>query len=130
MSAWVQAAIGLAALAVLGLGVCLVPLVLELRRTIRAAQELLRGIERDLTPAVSDLRSLMKTLSRTAETVNSGVTRLQVALGAVEDVAETVRFINDLARRAITPRLVTFASFLVGTRAGLRFLIQSLLRRK
>ena len=109
MSAWVQAAIGLAALAVLGLAVCLVPLVLELRRTIRAAQELLRGIERDLTPAASDLRSLMKNLSRTAE---------------------TVRFINDLARKAITPRLAMFASFLVGTRAGLRFLIRSLLGRK
>jgi uncharacterized protein YoxC len=110
--------------------VCVVPLILELRRTLRAAQELLRGVERDLTPALSDLRSLMKNLSRTAETVNGGVTRLQIAVGAVEDIAETVRFINDLARKAITPRLATFASFLVGTRAGLRFLIRTLLGRK
>ncbi len=130
MSAWVQAAIGLAALAVLALAVCLVPLVLELRRTIRAAHEVLRAVERDVTPALSDLRSLMKNLSRTAETVNGGVARLQGAVGAVEEVAETIRLINDLARKSVAPRLAAFASFLVGTRAGLRFLIRNLLGRR
>ena len=130
MSVWVQMALLVAAVAVLVLALYLVPVLMELRRTIRATHELLRGVERDLTPALSDLRSLMKNLSRTAETVNSGVARLQGAVGAVEEVAETIRFINDLARKSVAPRLATFASFLVGTRAGLRFLIRSLVGRR
>jgi uncharacterized protein YoxC len=130
VSVWAQGSIFVAALAVLVLVVWLLPVVAELRRTIRAAHELLRGVERDLGPALSDLRVLMKNLSRTAETVQGGVTRLQGAVGAVEEVAETVRFLNDLGRKSIAPRLATFAGFLVGTRTGLRFLIRSLLGRK
>ncbi|MGH9365705.1 MAG: DUF948 domain-containing protein [Thermoanaerobaculia bacterium] len=107
-----------------------VPAFLQLRRTLRQAEEFLRLVELELRPALIDLKEVIRHLNRVSDTVTGGVEKVGGTLEAIHDVGQTVRIANELVQQIVFPKLITGAAFMTGLRAGLRTLIVRLVGRR
>lgn len=107
-----------------------VPAFLQLRRTLRQAEEFLRLVELELRPALIDMKEVIRHLNRVSDTVTGGVEKVGGTLEAIQEVGETVRIANELVQQIVFPKLITGAAFMTGLRVGLRTLIVRLVGRR
>ena len=107
-----------------------VPAFLQLRRTLRQAEEFLRLVELELRPALIDMKEVIRHLNRVSDTVTGGVEKVGGTLEAIQEVGQTVRIANELVQQIVFPKLITGAAFMTGLRAGLRTLIVRLVGRR
>ena len=108
----------------------MVPAFLQLRRTLRQAEEFLRMVELELGPALIDLKEIFRNLNRTSDQVATGMEKVSGTLEAIGEAGQTVRDANRLIQGIVFPKLVTGVALMTGIRVGLRTLVGRLLGRR
>lgn len=96
----------------------LVPLLIQLRKTVAESDKLLAKMNADLPSLVSDLRSMSQNLNDLADLTRSGVEHASVLLHAVGEVGESVQQVHNVVRGTSGNLLTNVASVVAGFKAA------------
>ncbi|PWB78310.1 MAG: hypothetical protein C3F08_08870 [Candidatus Methylomirabilota bacterium] len=108
----------------------MIPVLVQLRRTARQAEDFLRLVELELRPMLTEAKDVMRNLNRASDQVNDGLGKMSGTLDAVAEAGRTVRDVNHLVQQFVFPKLITGAAFATGLQAGLKTLIVKLMGRR
>ena len=112
------ACLGAAAFAVL-VGF-LVPVLINVRKTVAESERLVATMNADLPALVSDLRSMTRNLNALTDQARNGVEHASVLLHAVGEVGESVQQVHDVMRGSSGTLLTNVASLVAGVKAATR----------
>ena len=98
----------------------LVPVLIELRKTMVESQTLLAKMNADLPALVAELRAMSQNLNDLADQARGGVEHASVLLHAVGEVGESVQQVHDVVRGSSGTLLTNMASVMAGVRAATR----------
>ncbi len=76
----------------------LVPLLIQVRKTVAESEQLLAKMNVDMPPLVADLRSMSQNLNDLADQARGGVEHAAVLLHAVGEVGESVQQVHNVVR--------------------------------
>lgn len=122
----VQAALGVIALTGLLVAAFLIPTLQQIRRAAQELQSLLKTLELELQPAMTDLKEAIRHLSTVSGEVSLSIEKVGGTVETIQKVGETIRVVNSL----LFPRLIVAVSFLKGLGAGIGFLVKELGKKK
>jgi uncharacterized protein YoxC len=98
----------------------LVPVLIQVRKTVAESEQLLVKMNADLPPLVADLRSMSQNLNDLADQARSGVEHAAVLLHAVGEVGESVQQVHNVVRGSSGALLTNVASVVAGFKAATR----------
>ena len=96
----------------------LVPLLIQVRKTVEEAETLVSKLNADLPTLVTELRAMSQNLNDLTEQVRGGVEHAAVLLHAVGEVGESVNQVHSLMRGSGGTLLANVASVVAGLRAA------------
>lgn len=96
----------------------LVPLLIQLRKTVAEAETLVAKLNADLPTLVTELRAMSQNLNDLTEQARGGVEHAAVLLHAVGEVGESVNHMHSLVRGSGGTLLANVASVVAGLRAA------------
>ncbi len=96
----------------------LVPVLIQLRKTVAESEQLLAKMNADLPPLVADLRSMSQNLNDLADQARGGVEHAAVLLHAVGEVGESVQQVHNVVRGTSGTLLTNVASVVAGLKAA------------
>lgn len=114
----VEIAAMLAAVAFVVLVGCLVPVLIQLRKTVAESEHLLSKMSAEVPAFVSELRSMSHNLNRLTEEARGGIEHASVLLHAVGEVGESVQQVHDVMRGSSGTLLAKAASVVAGVKAA------------
>ncbi len=115
-----EIAIGLAAIAFAVLVGYLVPVLIQVQKTIAESQQLLAKVNNDLPPLIGELRVMSQNVNELAEQARGGVEHATVLLHAVGEVGESVQQVHNVVRGSSGTLLTNVASVVAGFKAATR----------
>lgn len=116
----VEIAIGLAAIAFAVLVGYLVPVLIQVRKTVAESQQLLAKVNNDLPPLIGELRVMSQKVNELTEQARGGVEHAAVLLHAVGEVGESVQQVHNVVRGSSGTLLTNVASVVAGFKAATR----------
>lgn len=96
----------------------LVPVLIQLRKTVVEFEQLLAKMNADMPPLVADLRSMSQNLNDLADQARGGVEHAAVLLHAVGEVGESVQQVHNVVRGSSGTLLTNVASVVAGFKAA------------
>ncbi|HET9575960.1 MAG TPA: DUF948 domain-containing protein [Nitrospira sp.] len=96
----------------------LVPVLIQLRKTVAESEQLLSKMSAEVPALVSELRSMSHNLNELAEQARGGIEHASVLLHAVGEVGESVQQVHDVVRGSSGTLLAKAASVVAGVRAA------------
>ena len=96
----------------------LVPLLIQVRKTVEEAETLVSKLNADLPTLVTELRAMSQNLNDLTGQVRGGVEHAAVLLHAVGEVGESVNQVHSLMRGSGGTLLANVASVVAGLRAA------------
>jgi uncharacterized protein YoxC len=96
----------------------LVPLLMQVRKTVAESEQLLAKMNADLPPLVEELRAVSQQLNQLTEQARDGVEHAAVLLHAVGEVGESVQHVHNVVRGSSGTLLTNVASVLAGFKAA------------
>ncbi len=96
----------------------LVPLLIQVRKTVAEAEVLVTKLNTDLPTLVTELRAMSQNLNDLTEQARGGVEHAAVLLHAVGEVGESVNQVHSLVRGSGGTLLANVASVVAGLRAA------------
>ena len=96
----------------------LVPLLIQLRKTIAESERLLATLHNDLPSLISELRAMSQNMNDLTEQARVGVEHAAVLLHAVGEVGEVVQHVHDVVRGSSGSMLSNVASVVAGFKAA------------
>lgn len=96
----------------------LVPVLIQLRKTVAESEQLLAQMNTDMPPLVADLRSMSQNLNDLADQARGGVEHAAVLLHAVGEVGESVQQVHNVVRGSSGTLLTNVASVVAGFKAA------------
>ena len=96
----------------------LVPVLIQVRKTVAESEQLLAKMNADLPPLVADLRSMSQNVNDLADQARGGVEHAAVLLHAVGEVGESVQQVHNVVRGSGGMLLTNVASVVAGFRAA------------
>lgn len=108
----------------------MIPMLVQLRRTARQAEDFLRLVELELRPALIDLKEVIRNLNRVSDQVSGGMEKMGGTFEAIAEAGQTVRDANQLVQHFVFPKLIAGAAFTTGLRVGLKTFIVRLMGRR
>jgi len=96
----------------------LVPLLIQVRKTVAEAETLVTKLNADLPTLVTELRAMSQNLNDLTEQARGGVEHAAVLLHAVGEVGESVNQMHSLVRGSGGTLLANVASVVAGLRAA------------
>jgi uncharacterized protein YoxC len=114
----VEIAAMLAAVAFVVLVGCLVPVLIQLRKTVAESEQLLSKMSAEMPALVSDLRSMSRNLNDLAEQARGGIEHASVLLHAVGELGESVQQVHNVMRGSSGTLLTKAASMVAGFKAA------------
>lgn len=96
----------------------LVPVLIQLRKTVAESEQLLAKMNVDMPPLVADLRSMSQNLNDLADQARGGVEHAAVLLHAVGEVGESVQQVHNVVRGSSGTLLTNVASVVAGFKAA------------
>jgi uncharacterized protein YoxC len=96
----------------------LVPVLIQLRKTVAESEQLLAKMNADMPPLVADLRSMSQNLNDLADQARGGVEHAAVLLHAVGEVGESVQQVHNVVRGSSGMLLTNVASVVAGFKAA------------
>ncbi|HMZ56464.1 MAG TPA: DUF948 domain-containing protein [Nitrospira sp.] len=96
----------------------LVPLLIQVRKTVEEAETLVSKLNADLPTLVTELRAMSQNLNDLTEQARGGVEHAAVLLHAVGEVGESVNQVHSLMRGSGGTLLANVASVVAGLRAA------------
>ncbi|MDF2458499.1 MAG: uncharacterized protein K0S79_915 [Nitrospira sp.] len=112
------ACLGAAAFAVL-VGF-LVPVLINVRKTVAESELLVAKLNADLPALASDIRSVTHNLNALSDQARNGVEHASVLLHAVGEVGESVQEVHNVMRGSSGTLLTNVASLVAGVKAATR----------
>jgi uncharacterized protein YoxC len=96
----------------------LVPVLIQLRRTVAESETLFAKMNADLPPLIVELRAMSRNLNDLAEQARGGVEHAAVMLHAIGDVGESVQEVHNLVRGSSGTLLTNMATMVAGFKAA------------
>jgi len=96
----------------------LVPVLIQLRKTVAESEQLLAKISAEVPPLVSELRVMGQNVNDLTDQARSGVEHAAVLLHAVGQVGESVQQVHNVVRGSSGSLLTNMASVLAGVKAA------------
>jgi uncharacterized protein YoxC len=96
----------------------LVPVLIQVRRTMAESEQLLAIMKRDFPPLISELRMMSGNVNDLAEQARGGVEHATVLLHAVGEVGESVQHMHDVVRGSSGSLLANVSSVVAGFKAA------------
>jgi uncharacterized protein YoxC len=114
----VEMAVMLAAAAFAVLVGYLVPVLIQIRKTVAESERVLAKINGELPPLIVELRAMSQNVNDLADQVRGGVEHAAVLLHAVGEVGESVQQVHNVVRGSGGTLLTNVASMVAGFRAA------------
>lgn len=96
----------------------LVPVLIQVRKTVAESEQLFTKMNADLPSLVAELRSMSQNLNDLAEQARGGVEHAAVLLHAVGELGESVQQIHNMVRGSSGTLLTNVASMVAGFKAA------------
>ena len=96
----------------------LVPVLIQVSKTIAESEQLLAKMNNDLPPLVGELRAMSQNMNDLTEQARMGVDHAAVLLHAVGEVGESVQHVHDVVRGSGGSMLTNVASVVAGLKAA------------
>jgi uncharacterized protein YoxC len=98
----------------------LVPVLVQLRKTVAESEQLLAKMNTDMPALVSELRSMSQNLNDLTDQARGGVEHAATLLHAVGEVGESVQQVHNVVRGSSGTLLTNVASVVAGFKAATR----------
>lgn len=96
----------------------LVPLLIQVRKTVAESEQLLSKMNTDMPALVSELRAMSQNLNDLTEQARGGVEHAALLLHAVGEVGESVQQVHNAVRGSSGALLTNVASVVAGLKAA------------
>ncbi|MBK5282807.1 MAG: DUF948 domain-containing protein [Nitrospiraceae bacterium] len=96
----------------------LVPVLIQVRKTVAASEQLLAKMNNDLPPLIGELRAVSHNVNDLTEQARRGVEHAAVLLHAVGEVGESVQHVHDVVKGSSGTLLTNMASVVAGFKAA------------
>ena len=96
----------------------LVPVLMQVRKTVAESEQLLVKMKADLPPLVGELRAMSQNLNNLTDQARDGVEHAVVLLHAVGEVGESVQQVHNVVRGSSGTLLTNVASVVAGFKAA------------
>ena len=96
----------------------LIPVLIQVRKTVAESERLLSKVNADLPTLVGELRSMSQNVNDLADQVRGGVEHAAVLLHAVGEVGESVQQVHNVVRGSSGTLLTNVASMVAGFKAA------------
>jgi len=96
----------------------LVPMLIQLRKTIAESEQLLAQMSSELPSLVREMRAMTENVNTLVDQTRGGVDHAAVFLHAVGDIGDTVQQVHETVRGKSGSLLVNVASMVAGFRAA------------
>ena len=96
----------------------LVPMLIQVRKTVAESEQLLAKMNNDLPPLIGELRAMSHNMKDLTEQARGGVEHAAVLLHAVGEVGESVQHVHDAVKGSSGSMLTNVASVVAGFKAA------------
>ena len=96
----------------------LVPMLIQVRKTVAEAEQLLAKMNSDLPPLIGELRAMSHRVNDLTEQARMGVEHAAVLLHAVGEVGESVQHVHNVVKGTSGSMLTNVASVVAGLKAA------------
>ena len=96
----------------------LIPMVIQVRKTVAESEQLLAKMNHDLPPLIGELRAMSHNMNELTEQARGGVEHAAVLLHAVGEVGESVQHMHDVVKGSSGSMLTNVASVVAGLKAA------------
>ena len=96
----------------------LVPMLVQIRKTVAESEQLLNKMNQDLPPLIGELRAMSHNLTNLTEQARGGVEHAAALLHAVGEVGESVQHVHDVVKGSSGSMLTNVASVVAGFKAA------------
>jgi uncharacterized protein YoxC len=96
----------------------LVPMLVQIRKTVAESEQLLAKMNHDLPPLIDELRTMSHKVNDLTEQARGGVEHATVLLHAVGEVGESVQQVHNAVRGSSGSMLTNVASVVAGFKAA------------
>lgn len=98
----------------------LVPVMIQVRKTVAESEQLLAKMNHDLPPLIDELRAMSHNMTELTEQARGGVEHAAALLHAVGEVGESVQHVHDVVKGSSGSMLTNVASVVAGLKAATR----------
>ena len=96
----------------------LVPVLIQVRKTVAESEQLLAKMNNDLPPLIGELRAVSHNVNSLTEQARIGVEHATVLLHAVGEVGESVQHVHEVVKGSSGSMLTNMASMVAGVKAA------------
>lgn len=96
----------------------LVPVMIQVRKTVAESEQLLAKMNHDLPPLIGELRAISHTMNDLTEHARGGVEHAATLLHAVGEVGESVQHVHNVVKGSSGSMLTNVASVVAGFKAA------------
>ena len=96
----------------------LVPVLIQVRKTVAESEQLLAKMNNDLPPLIGELRAVSQRVNDMTEQARTGVEHAAVLLHAVGEVGESVQHVHGIVKGSSGSMLTNMASVVAGFKAA------------
>ncbi|HYM88833.1 MAG TPA: DUF948 domain-containing protein [Nitrospiraceae bacterium] len=96
----------------------LVPVLIQVRKTVAESEQLLAKMNNDLPPLIGELRAVSHNVNDLTEQARMGIEHAAVLLHAVGEVGESVQHVHDVVKGSSGSMLSNVASVVAGFKAA------------
>jgi len=96
----------------------LVPVLIQVRKTVAESEQLLAKMNNDLPPLIGELRAMSHNMNDLTEKARGGVEHATVLLHAVGEVGESVQQVHNVVKGSSGSMLTNVASVVAGFKAA------------
>jgi len=96
----------------------LVPLLIQVRRTVAESEQLMARMNSELPSLIAELRAMSQNLNDLTEQAKSGVEHASVLLHAAGQLGESVQVVHNLVKGSGGSLLANMAGIMAGLRAA------------
>jgi len=120
---------GITAGVLIVLAVFLIPAILQIMRTAKAAEEFLKTTQASLNPLIAKLNETADKTNNIAANLDESISNVQHLTKAVGETGEILGDINSFIRKMQAVILITTLSFGTGIKTALSVLAQGIMRK-
>ena len=96
----------------------IVPVLIQVRKTVAESEQLLAKMNNDLPPLIGELRAMSHNVNDLTEQARTGVEHAAVLLHAVGEVGESVQHVHEVVKGSSGSMLTNVASVVAGLKAA------------
>jgi uncharacterized protein YoxC len=96
----------------------IVPVLIQVRKTVAESEQLLAKMNNDLPPLIGELRAMSHNMNNLTEQARTGVEHAAVLLHAVGEVGESVQQVHEVVKGSSGSMLTNVASVVAGLKAA------------